>query len=41
MTGRGGPSEGRTDILSQLLDYTVKTFFPEVMSIFWVKMVST
>ena len=34
MTGRRGPSEGRTDILSQLLDYTVKTFFPEVMSIF-------
>ncbi|KAM7433522.1 hypothetical protein ABFA07_016237 [Porites harrisoni] len=32
MTGRRGPSEGRTDILSQLLDYTVKTFFPEVIT---------
>ncbi|KAJ7390021.1 hypothetical protein OS493_027545 [Desmophyllum pertusum] len=31
-TGRKGPSEGRTDILIQLLDYTVKTFFPEVVT---------
>ena len=30
MTGRKGPSEGRTDILTQLLDYTVQTFFPQV-----------
>lgn len=33
MTGRKGPSEGRTDILIQLLDYTVQTFFPEVMTL--------
>jgi len=32
MTGRRGPSEGRTDILIQLLDYTVHTFFPEVVT---------
>lgn len=31
MTGRKGPSVGRTDILVQLLDYTVKTFFPQVI----------
>ena len=30
MTGRKGPSEGRTDILTQLLDYAVQTFFPQV-----------
>ena len=30
MTGRKGPSVGRTDILVQLLDYTVNTFYPEV-----------
>lgn len=30
MTGRKGPSVHRTDILGQLLDYTVKTFFPQV-----------
>lgn len=30
MTGRRGPSVGRTDIMVQLLDYTVNTFFPEV-----------
>ena len=30
MTGRKGPSVDRTDILGQLLDYTVKTFFPQV-----------
>lgn len=35
MTGRKGPSEGRTDILIQLLDYTVQTFFPQVI-IIWV-----
>ncbi|KAK2570179.1 Protein adenylyltransferase SelO-1 [Acropora cervicornis] len=29
MTGRRGPSAGRTDIMVQLLDYTVNTFFPE------------
>lgn len=32
MTGRKGPSEGRTDILIQLLDYTVQTFFPQVVT---------
>lgn len=31
MTGRKGPSVDRTDILVQLLDYTVKTFFPQVI----------
>ena len=30
MTGRIGPSVGRTDILHQLLDYTTSTFYPEV-----------
>ena len=30
MTGRSGPSVGRTDILHQLLDYTTSTFYPEV-----------
>ena len=30
MTGRKGPSVDRTDILGQLLDYTVKTFFPQL-----------
>ena len=30
MTGRAGPSVGRKDILLQLLDYTVKTFYPEI-----------
>ena len=30
MTGRVGPSVGRTDILHQLLDYTTSTFYPEV-----------
>ncbi|XP_077562926.1 protein adenylyltransferase SelO, mitochondrial-like [Haemaphysalis longicornis] len=29
-TGRVGPSVGRKDILLQLLDYTVQTFFPEI-----------
>lgn len=32
MTGRRGPSAGRTDIMVQLLDYTVNTFFPEVIT---------
>lgn len=34
MTGRKGPSVDRTDILVQLLDYTVKTFFPQVTNTF-------
>ena len=29
-TGRSGPSVGRMDILNQLLDYTITSFFPEV-----------
>lgn len=29
-TGRVGPSVGRTDILIQLLDYTIKVFYPEI-----------
>ena len=29
-TGRIGPSVGRVDILHQLLDYVIKTFYPEV-----------
>lgn len=29
-TGRQGPSVGRTDILKQLLNYTVSTFYPQV-----------
>ena len=29
-TGRTGPSVGRNDLLTQMLDYTVKTFYPEV-----------
>lgn len=29
-TGRTGPSVGRNDILKQMLDYTVQTFYPEV-----------
>ena len=33
MTGRAGPSVGRTDILLQLLDYTVQTFFSEVIKL--------
>ncbi|XP_065891251.1 protein adenylyltransferase SelO, mitochondrial-like [Dysidea avara] len=32
MTGRIGPSVGRTDILHQLLDYTTSTFYPEIHS---------
>ena len=31
MTGRSGPSVGRTDILHQMLDYITSTFYPEVM----------
>ena len=30
MTGRRGPSAGRKDILIQLLDHVIKTFYPEV-----------
>lgn len=30
MTGRKGPSVGQKQILTQLLDYTIETFFPEV-----------
>lgn len=29
-TGRAGPSVGRTDILTTMLDYTVENFYPEV-----------
>ncbi|XP_034336924.2 protein adenylyltransferase SelO, mitochondrial [Magallana gigas] len=29
-TGRTGPSVGRNDILKQMLDYTVQTFYPEI-----------
>ena len=29
-TGRVGPSVGRVDILHQLLDSVIKTFYPEV-----------
>lgn len=32
-TGRVGPSVGRKDILLQLLDYTIQTFFPEASKI--------
>ncbi|XP_050405227.2 protein adenylyltransferase SelO, mitochondrial-like [Patella vulgata] len=31
-TGRAGPSVGRKDVLVQLLDYTAKTFYPEIWS---------
>ena len=34
-TGRGGPSIGRKDILEQLLDYTVKTFYSEVCTFYY------
>ncbi|XP_070558008.1 protein adenylyltransferase SelO, mitochondrial-like [Ptychodera flava] len=30
ITGRRGPSVGRKDILRQMLDYSVKTFFPQI-----------
>lgn len=30
-TGREGPSVRRKDILDKLLDYTVKTFYPQVL----------
>ncbi|XP_033625295.1 protein adenylyltransferase SelO, mitochondrial-like [Asterias rubens] len=29
-TGRGGPSVGRKDILEQMLEYVIKTFFAEI-----------
>ena len=32
ITGRKGPSEGRTDILRKLLDYVVDTFYADVCS---------
>ena len=32
-TGRKGPSVGRTDILIQMLDYTIKTFYKDVSTI--------
>eukprot|EP00731_Ephydatia_muelleri_P000032 Em0001g32a len=38
-TGRSGPSVGRMDILNQLLDYTITSFFPEVW--FMVRTVGT
>lgn len=31
-TARTGPSVGRKDILITMLDYTVKNFYPEVIS---------
>ena len=30
MSGRQGPSVGKKDILDQMLDYTIKTFYPKV-----------
>ena len=30
MTGRRGPSAGQKEILIQLLDYVIKTFYPQV-----------
>ena len=30
MTGRTGPSVGRIDIFHQLLDYVIKSYFPQV-----------
>ncbi|EDO49000.1 predicted protein [Nematostella vectensis] len=30
VTGRKGPSTGRKDILLQLLEYTIKTFYPKI-----------
>lgn len=33
VTGRQGPSVGRIDILHQMLDYTIKTFFKEVYTV--------
>lgn len=36
MTGRRGPSAGRKDILIQLLDYVIKTFYPQVCVCFFL-----
>ena len=30
MTGRSGPSVGRDDILKQMLDYSLSTFYPHI-----------
>ena len=30
MTGRRGPSVGKYDIIQKLLNYVIKTFYPEV-----------
>ena len=30
VTGRTGPSVGRIDVFHQLLDYTIKSYFPQV-----------
>ncbi|XP_077987251.1 protein adenylyltransferase SelO, mitochondrial-like [Glandiceps talaboti] len=30
LTGRKGPSVGRKDILKQMLEYSIKTFFPQI-----------
>ena len=30
MTGRAGPSAGNTDIVTQLLDYTIDSFYPDI-----------
>ena len=30
MTGRSGPSVGRSDILKQMLDYSISTFYPQI-----------
>lgn len=32
MTGRRGPSVGRKDILTKLIDYVIETFFPEIQN---------
>ena len=40
-TGRGGPSVGRTDILTTLLDYVVKTFYTEVVKHFSILSVNS
>ncbi|XP_048731129.2 protein adenylyltransferase SelO, mitochondrial-like [Ostrea edulis] len=32
-TGRKGPSVGRNEILTQMLDYTVQTFYPEIWKV--------
>lgn len=32
ITGRAGPSAGRTDLIRQLLDYVVDTFYADVVA---------